>query len=88
MRTAIRLPNDPELIKLKVNCANDAQMVKESLRVPHLLPVNREKKSDYERAMIKKFKNSKSNSTLRDDFISTILGYKNKIKFNIVLKVV
>jgi len=88
MKNVLRLPNDPELVKLRVNCANDAQMVKEGLRPPVVIPSSGYKKSDYEKSMVKKFKYSKPNSTLRDEFISTILGFKNKIKFNIILKVV
>lgn len=89
MKSVLRHPNDPELAKLKVNCSNDAQMVKEGLRPPHLLPLTdlKEAKSENEKALIKKAKLSGYNKTLRDQFIEAIVGYKKKLMFNIVLKV-
>jgi hypothetical protein len=89
MKSVLRHPNDPELVKLKVNCSNDAQMVKEGLRPPYLVPLSeiRQAKSENEKALIKKAKLSGFNDTLRNQFIEAIVSYKRKLMFNIVLKV-
>jgi hypothetical protein len=89
MKPVLRLPNDPELAKLRVNCSNDAQMVKENLRVPPLMSLTeiRQAKSENEKALIKKAKLNSFNKTLRDQFIETIVNYKRKVMFNIVFKV-
>lgn len=88
MKSVLRHPNDPELAKLRVNCSNDAQMVKENLRPPKLMPFEaKEAKSENEKALIKKAKLSGSNDTLRNQFIEAIVNYKRRIMFNITLKV-
>jgi hypothetical protein len=87
MKPVLRQANDPELLKLRVNCSNDSQMVKEGLRVPLLFKTFDFTKSDDEKKLIKRAKLSKNSALLKEQFINAIVGYKNKIRFNIVLKV-
>jgi hypothetical protein len=87
MKSVLKQANDPELLKLKVNCSNDTQMVREGLRVPPLIRTFDFSKSADEKKLIKRTKLFKSNALLKEQFINAIVGYKNKIKFNIVLKI-